>query len=482
MLFSSPIFLFCFLPIVLASYYLIRKQYRNNLLLVSSLIFFAWGGVSYTALLIISILFNYFIGLGIGNGSNEKKSRYYLIFGVVLNVLFLGVFKYADFIVSNLNIFSDSVGFKLIKQPGIILPVGISFYTFQAMSYLMDVYRKETVVQKSAFDLGLYIALFPQLIAGPIVRYHDIALQLKERIINPSKFALGVKRFIIGLGKKVLLANTMGAVADTVFATPHTEMTTMIAWLGIICYSLQIFFDFSGYSDMAIGLGKMFGFDFLENFNFPYIAVSIKDFWRRWHISLSSWFRDYLYIPLGGNRLGKLRTYINLIIVFFITGLWHGASWTFVAWGLLHGVFLMLEKLTNGRLPGVLWKPFRYVYVLFIVVMAWVLFRAETFSYAWNYYNVLFGQSSGRIDPIAYSKIINNEFYIFFVISVISATGFFRHFTGFVELKLKRDTKAGIFIAELFQTGYAVFLALILFICSVYLITNTYNPFIYYRF
>jgi len=482
MLFSSPVFLFLFLPIVLLLYFLIWRKLRNYLLLVASLVFFAWGGVSYTALLLISITFNYFFGLGIGKKPGSRTSRNYLAAGVIVNVLFLGVFKYADFVVDNLNFLSSILRFKPLGDPGLVLPVGISFYTFHSLSYLIDVYRKVAVTQKNPFNLGLYIAFFPQLIAGPILRYHDIAPQIKARTINSVSFSYGIRRFIIGLGKKVLLANNMGFVADTVFGTPVNQLNGTLAWLGIITYALQIYFDFSGYSDMAIGLGKMFGFTFMENFNYPYISRSIKEFVRRWHFSISTWFRDYLYLPLGGNRVSKYRIYFNLILVFFITGLWHGASWTFVIWGFIHGTFLIIERITENRFPGSLWRPFQHVYTVFIVLMAWVLFRADTISYAWSYYGVLFGHATANPDMMIFSKFINKEFYIFFIISILSATGLIVKAHSYLNEKIENLKSHSVLFVESYHVIQYIFLIGIFIACSVYLITSTYNPFIYYRF
>ncbi|MBS4057055.1 MAG: MBOAT family protein [Bacteroidales bacterium] len=482
MLFSSPVFLFFFLPVVLLGYYLIWTKARNYFLLLASLVFFAWGGVSYASLILISITFNFLFGKGIGLTRENGKSRIFLIVGVTVNLLFLGVFKYADFIIENLNLMSDVLNFKPIKDPGIVLPVGISFYTFQAMSYLIDVYRRETEVQHNPFNLGLYIALFPQLIAGPIVRYHDIANQINERTHDISGFSYGLRRFILGLGKKVLLANNMGAIADIAFGTSIDQLSGSLAWLGLITYALQIYLDFSGYSDMAIGLGKMFGFTFLENFNYPYISRSIKEFWRRWHISLSTWFRDYLYIPIGGSRISKWRTYLNLLLVFFVTGLWHGASWSFVLWGFVHGFFLIIERLSGERFPGVLWRPLQHTYTLFVALMAWVLFRADTISYAWDYYGVLFGSSSASPDLIVYNMILNKDFLLFFALSIMSASGLLALLGNRIDKLTLSLQENYVFVAETMRMVKGIGLLLILAVCAMYLITNTYNPFIYYRF
>ncbi|NOU47764.1 MAG: MBOAT family protein [Bacteroidales bacterium] len=482
MLFSSPIFLFLFLPIVLGVYYLIQKSFRNYFLLFSSLVFFAWGGVSYSLLMLVSITFNYLFGRGIGKGRGSKNSRVYLILGIIVNVLFLGVFKYTGFIVNNLNFLSDIFTFTPITDPGIILPIGISFYTFHSMSYLIDVYRGESEMQRNPFNLGLYIALFPQLIAGPIIRYHDIANQLEHRSSTINGFSYGLRRFILGLGKKVLLANQMGAIADSAFGTPVSELTGSLAWLGLITYALQIYLDFSGYSDMAIGLGQMFGLRFLENFNYPYISRSIKEFWRRWHISLSNWFRDYLYIPLGGSRISKWRTNLNLMIVFFVTGLWHGASWSFVAWGFIHGFCIIAERLSNNRFPQKLWQPLQHFYTIFVVLMAWVLFRADDIGYAWGYYGVLFGGSTAIPDMIIYNKVLNNDFLLFFVLSILSATGLLAYLGKYFDNYMERLYQHNQVLAETIRMTKAIGLAFILVICATFLISNTYNPFIYYRF
>jgi len=482
MLFSSPVFLFVFLPVVLCLYFLIGKKLRNYFLFLSSLVFFAWGGVSYSILLILSIFFNYLIGRGIGKNPGSRASSKYLGFGVFLNLIFLGIFKYANFVVENLNGLLEVLSYKPFGDPGIILPVGISFYTFQAMSYLIDVYRKEAEVQKNPLNLGLYIALFPQLIAGPIVRYHDIARQIQRRTVDSAGFAYGIRRFVIGLAKKVLLGNTMGSIADLAFNSPADQLSTPLAWLGLVSYALHIYFDFSGYSDMAIGLGRMFGFTFLENFNYPYISRSVKEFWRRWHISLSTWFRDYLYVPLGGNRKGSGRTYLNLIIVFFITGLWHGAAWNFVLWGFLHGFFLIAERAGDGRFPGKLWRPLQHIYTTFVVLMAWVLFRADSPGSAWNYYGALFGNGALQNNFAVYSKVLNFEFLLFFIIGLLSATGIILKVTGLLEAKISVMKERYFAVTEIYRAFQAIFLVGIFILCSVYLITNTYNPFIYYRF
>jgi alginate O-acetyltransferase complex protein AlgI len=384
--------------------------------------------------------------------------------------------------VDNLNMLSGILKFKPFHDPGIILPIGISFYTFHAMSYIIDVYRGVAKVQKNPFHLGLYITFFPQLIAGPILRYHDIAPQITGRRVTLEGFTYGIRRFIIGLGKKVLIANNMGMIADTAFGTPVEHLTGPLAWLGLLTYTLQIYFDFSGYSDMAIGLGKMFGFTFMENFNYPYISRSIKEFWRRWHISLSTWFRDYLYVPLGGNRKGKGRTYFNLIFVFFITGLWHGASWSFVAWGFMHGTFLILERFFSKSFPDKLWRPLQHIYTLFVVLMAWVLFRCDDIKYAWQYYKALFGRGALTADINAFSKAWSYEFLVYLGIGILSALGIFTWINKGIDSRINKLENNSLWLAESYRIIQVLVFAGVFILCSMNLITSTYNPFIYYRF
>src|SRR5215471_8104535 len=344
MVFSSPIFLFLFLPITLAVYFVLPKRARNTWLFAASLVFYGWGEPKFLAVMLASIICNFLLAQWIEKQGNRDRARRVLTLAVAINIGLLAFFKYTDFVVENLNTGLVDLGVRPLTVPSIALPIGISFFTFHALSYVIDVYRGDARALRNPIDMGLYISLFSQLIAGPIIRYHDIAAQLRERWVTRSMFARGVSRFITGLGKKVLIANTLAVPVDLIFTIPSDQLTGGLAWLGVICYALQIYFDFSGYSDMAIGLGLMFGFRFLEKFNYPYISQSITEFWRRWHISLSNWFRDYLYIPLGGNRRGRLRGYFNLVIVFLLCGLWHGASWPFVLWGTWHGLFLVAER------------------------------------------------------------------------------------------------------------------------------------------
>ncbi|MAE08166.1 MAG: membrane-bound O-acyltransferase family protein [Bacteroidetes bacterium] len=483
MVFSSLTFLYIFLPLVIFLNFILQKKFRNALLLVASILFYSWGGVSYTSLLIISIVFNFVIGKLISNNLGNPKSRLYLTLGVIINLGFLGVFKYGNFIVQNINVLFENTGISFsISNPGILLPIGISFYTFQALSYLIDVYRRRTPVQNKFVDLALYISLFPQLIAGPIVRYNDIAEQLSVRENNRANFVSGIERFVIGLAKKVLIANQFALLADTAFSMAPENLSTFIAWAGVVAYSFQIYFDFSGYSDMAIGLGRMFGFKFLENFNFPYIAKSIREFWRRWHISLSNWFRDYLYIPLGGNRKGNYRTYFNLLIVFFVTGIWHGASWNFVAWGMLHGLFMVIEKLGFNRLLTKLWRPFQHIYTLFIVMMAWVLFRADDFTHTWGYFEAMFSYKSTNLNIDILHTFLNNEIYLVLVIAILSSTRIWVIiYNNALAMVSKNNSYLNIangvwsFIVLIFVVG-------VMILSTNYLVVSSYNPFIYFRF
>lgn len=474
MVFSSVIFIFCFLPIVLALYAVINPKYRNLLLLIASLLFYYWGAKEFTLLLIISSLSNYLFGLSIDKSEGTRR-KVLLVIAIILNLGVLGIFKYFNFFMDNMNsVLTQILHILPVQFRPIALPVGISFFTFHELSYVIDIYRKKVVPTKSFKDLTLYIAFFPQLIAGPIVRYIDIHKQLVERIHSSEKFVKGVERFILGLSKKVLIANPVGSVVDQIFSMPPSEFSQGVAILGIVCYTLQIYFDFSGYSDMAIGLAKMFGFDFLENFNYPYIATSIKDFWRRWHISLSTWFKDYLYIPLGGNKISPKRTYINLLIVFFLTGLWHGAAWNFVFWGLLHGFFLILERGKFGVLLDKLPNVVKHVYTLSVVMLAWVFFRAENFAYAMRYIKTTlgFGSHAARVVPM--NAFVDNYLLVVILAGMICSTPIL----PYIKEKLLSFNK---FLTPIKLNAYAGLLSLFL-LDILTLSTSTYNPFIYFRF
>lgn len=482
MLFSSLLFLYLFLPITLLVYFIVKNHYKNYVLLLSSIIFFAWGGVTYSVILVISIIFNYFFGRLIQKHLPTKKARSWLIVGILFNLVLLGIFKYTNFIVENINHLFESFSLPLISETNILLPIGISFYTFHSLSYLIDIYRKKSPAQQNIFILALYICMFFQLVAGPIVRYSDVSAQLTKRKYQLENFAKGIERFLIGLAKKVLLANTFAQVADGIFSSDLNNLSALNAWLGIICYTLQIYLDFSAYSDMAIGLAKMFGFDFLENFNFPYTATSIKDFWRRWHISLSSFFRDYVYIPLGGSQVKTTRIYINLLLVFFLTGFWHGASWSFVVWGLFHGFFIVLERLGFETVLKKMWTPFSMLYTLLIVMFAWVLFRADTLEMGLNYWKALFNFKLNSSELYLFNKSTDLKFYLSLILALLGTFKVF-HFLGekikLVELNSNRISTIFLYSYHLMS---ALFYVLILYLSTLHLIAGSYNPFIYYRF
>lgn len=474
MLFSSMIFLWIFLPCILLIYFLIDMKYKNLLLLIASLIFYAWGEPKYIILMLINVGINYYFGICV----EEVKSIYIakLLVGIciIINLLILGYFKYYNFLIESVNaIINSNISSKVIA-----LPVGISFYTFQALSYVVDIYRSRRdhlgiKAQKNFLNLALYISLFPQLIAGPIVKYHDIELQLINRKSNIKTVTYGIKRFSYGLGKKVLISNILAGVADKIFIMPLSELSTGIAWLGIISYTLQIYYDFSGYSDMAIGLGKMFGFEFMENFNYPYISRSIQEFWRRWHIALSTWFKEYLYIPLGGNRKGAIRTYINLLVVFFATGLWHGASWNFIIWGLFHGIFIVIERMGLGKyLKERRYRIISHIYTLLVVIIGWVFFRAETLSYALGFIKTMFIPTIVSI-PYAIGYYMTKEILITLIVGIVLCGILQTYIIKFKEILYAQKRT---YIYELFV------LPCILFFCIMYLVSGAYNPFIYFRF
>ncbi len=483
MVFSSPIFLFLFLPVVLGVHFLLPRSLRNFWLLVMSLLFYAWGEVFFVFAMMLSIVANYALGLWIDHERGTPRAKLVLVLTVVFNLGLLATWKYANFAVDNLNVVLGSLGAGPLHVGRIPLPIGISFFTFQAMSYVLDVYRGEAERQKSILDVALYVALFPQLIAGPIVRYRDVARQIVHRIITREGFTLGVSRFLVGLGKKVLVANTLAVPADKIFALPLDQLTTGTAWLGILCYTLQIYFDFSGYSDMAIGLGHMLGFHFLENFNFPYISQSIREFWRRWHISLSTWFRDYVYIPMGGSRCSNARVGFNLVTVFFLCGLWHGASWTFVVWGLYHGAFQVIERVGLDPVLARAWRPLRHFYVLLVAVVGWVLFRAETFPQALAFLSSMAGFAPGAAAGQSVWLYLNREVALVFVVGAIGATPvvswLWEKRRALIAPEGGRAARA---LDGALAIAHVVVLAAVFAACALALSAGTYNPFIYYRF
>ncbi|MCH2216301.1 MAG: MBOAT family protein [Flavobacteriales bacterium] len=469
MVFSSVIFLFFFFPLVLGVYFLSPNiKVKNIVLLISSLFFYAWGEAELVILMILSSLFNYGIGLWV----NAKRSSILPVFiGVSVNILTLIYFKYVSLIAGSID---AVIGTQLNDGINIHLPIGISFFTFQSISYIVDVQRGTAKVQRNPLSLMLYISLFPQLIAGPIVRYTQVERALYFREHSVAEFVAGAKRFCLGLAKKVLIANVVGEIADEIFALPQDNLYFSLSWFAIMAYALHIYFDFSGYSDMAIGLGRMFGFKFPENFNYPYISRSIQEFWRRWHISLSSWFRDYLYIPLGGNRKGSSRTYFNLFVVFFITGMWHGGTWNFVLWGLLHGLFLIIERL--GFVKFLKRVPvLGHVYCLLVVLFAWVLFRIPDLRDAIVFYKSMF-KSSAEVAGNSLSDLLDGEYlFIFFLGVCLSAP--IRPLI--LKLKSRIDNK---WMLETWSFSTSLFYLALLALSAMAISSSTYNPFIYFRF
>ena len=477
MVFASPIFLFLFLPLTLAAYALAPRRAKNAVLLVASLAFYVWGEGPYVVLVIGSVLANWGFGLAIDGAANAGARRRWLGVAVTANLATLAVFKYANFAFANVNAIAPVLGIAPVAVGAIALPLGISFFTFHAISYVVDVYKNKARAERRLPDFALYILLFPQLIAGPIIRWRDIAAQLGMHEQRTADVAYGVRRFVLGLGKKVLIANTLGRVADQMFTLPASELTTPLAWLGLVSYTLQIYFDFSGYSDMAIGLMRMFGFRILENFNYPYIAQSIREFWRRWHISLSNWFRDYLYIPLGGNQRGTARAYANLVIVFLLCGLWHGASWPFVIWGAWHGLFLVAERAGLDRVLeriGVL----RHAYALAAVMGGWVLFRCDTFTHAVRYYAALAGQGAGDPARHGIAEYLDPLVATTLIIGVVGATPLARRIGEWRDVRAAAGSLAGTIVLAT-DTAW---LALVGLAACAWLAAGTYNSFIYFRF
>ncbi len=463
MLFSTGIFIFLFLPLVILGYYVLPgRRLKNLFLLLASLAFYAYGEPSFVFVMILSIVVNYFVGLLINlfNKKNKKLSKAFLILGLLFNLSLIFIYKYLMFFLKSINdIFKAH-----INVPSILLPIGISFFTFQILSYIIDVYREKVDVQKNIFNLGLYISLFPQLIAGPIVRYTTIQDQIMNRKEDIVLFGEGVKRFIYGLAKKVIISNTMAIIVDHAFNSNVSSLSLGLTWLAAIAYALQIYYDFSGYSDMAIGLGKMFGFNFLENFNYPYISKSVSDFWRRWHISLGSWFRDYVYFPMGGSRVSKKRLVFNLFVVWALTGIWHGANYTFIIWGLMYFAILTIEKLTGfeKKTEGK-FNILKTIYTLLFVLIGWVIFRADSIGYAMQYIARMF----------TFTNLVNREFFyyliengVIFVLAIVLSTPIYK----------KAIEKLNSCILE------DVILIILLIISVSYIVKGVYNPFIYFNF
>lgn len=472
MVFSSLFFLFRFLPVFMILYFIVPKKFRNALIFFSSLIFYAWGEPIYVVIMIFSTVVDYTHGMLVHRfkkAGNFRTAKMVVASSMIINLSILAFFKYSDFIIGNINgIFGADI--PLLNLP---LPIGISFYTFQTMSYTVDVYRGDANMQPNIISFGSYVALFPQLIAGPIVQYKTIAEQLNHRNENFDDFSAGVTRFITGLGKKVLLANSAGIIWDTVVASDISTLPVLTAWIGILAYTFQIYFDFSGYSDMAIGLGKMLGFHFLENFNYPYMSKSITEFWRRWHISLGSWFRDYLYIPLGGNRCGFLKQIRNIAIVWLATGIWHGASWNFVIWGVYFGILLVIEKLFLlkylKKAPAIV----GHVYTLFLVIISWVIFAIVDMPTVFAYIGAMFGAGGALYDTNSIYLLLTNGLLL--VILALASTDIPKRVA---EKALSTDFGKGVGGLTVKNVAFVA----ILLICTAYLVDASYNPFLYFRF
>ena len=480
MLFNSVIFLFLFLPGTWALYYLPWRRARNAVLLLASLLFYLWGGRDQVWVLLLSIGMNYLLGLSFGVPGRAGKPL--LVLGIALNLSLLAFYKYAGFLVANLNLSLAWFGLAPLATSNVVAPLGISFFTFHALSYLMDLYHTRAEPQRNPVNFTLYLAVFPKILAGPILKYQDAEHQLADRTVTSHSFLVGVRRFIIGLGKKTLIANPLAAVADKIFAVPGSELSPEVAWLGIICFTLQIYFDFSGYTDMAIGLGKTFGFEFPENFNYPYLSQSVQEFWRRWHISLSTWFRDYLYIPLGGNRCSPARHYRNLIVVFVLCGFWHGASWNFILWGLWYGLFLVLERLEFGRALKRTWRPVRHAYALAVVVAGWVLFRADDLSHALHYFASLLGLNAPTTGQYYLDLYVDYEVLLTLVIGVIGATPVAAMLKNLAPDSLAGTTGWSRAAAWSFSLAHVLFLASLFLLSCMAVAGGTYNPFIYFKF
>ena len=472
MVFSSLEFLFAYLPITLIAYFAIPHKFlkvRNLILLIVSLAFYGWGEPVYVFIMMFSIVQEYFCGYGVSKyiEKDKKIAKRFVILSVVINMLLLGFFKYYDFFITNLRLIPALSGLKTL---GLTLPIGISFYTFQTMSYTLDIYMGNATVQKNITSFGAYVTLFPQLIAGPIVRYQDVDEMLRHRDENFAMFASGVRTFLAGMGKKIFFANMAGALWESYRVIPGDERTVIGCWIGIICYTFQIYFDFSGYSDMAIGLGKMFGFTFLENFNYPYIAKNVTDFWRRWHMSLSTWFREYVYFPLGGSRCSPMRNYFNLFIVWFLTGFWHGASWNYILWGLFYVFVLIIEKAFLlkflRKLPGFL----QHIYSLFVIILGWVLFVFEDMAAGAVYLGNMFGVN---VSAVAHTGDLYDllRHLPFFIILCVASTPYPKKiFYKFYEKSA---------VARIATVAGGV---CIMMMCLAYLVDSTFNPFLYFRF
>jgi alginate O-acetyltransferase complex protein AlgI len=470
MLFNSVTFLFIFLPVTLALYYIVSVKYRNMIMLAASLVFYAWGEPIYIILLLLSILFNYICGLDIGlKQSSPKKAKRSLVFAITVNILVLAFFKYYGFLLDSLNaVLPIELPYRELP-----LPIGISFYTFQMMSYIIDVYKKRVRPQENLFQFSLYVSMFPLITAGPIVRYADVERQLRTRVMSMRKFGQGTELFIIGLAKKTILADSAGQVFDQITSLQMGSYSVLTAWVGCICFAFQIYFDFSGYSDMAIGLAKMFGFELRKNFDYPYIAFSVTEFWKRWHISLSTWFKEYVYIPLGGSRCAWSRQLMNLLLVWILTGIWHGAAWKFLFWGFYYGVLLLFEKFIWGKSLARLSSLVRHIYTMVCILIGWVFFFSPDLSYAWNYLGVMFGPGASTfIDKQGLYYILTHWLLYFFAALGATPSGYslIRRIIGSFDNNRAKKTIAGLLYIGMFIISIA------------YMVTGGYRPFLYFRF
>ena len=469
MVFSSLLFIFYFLPIVLVLYFAVKRKYRNFILLLASLVFYSWGEPRYVWIMLFSTVLDYTCGLEIDRAQkNEdgRKAKLFLLLSIVANLSLLIFFKYSNFIILNLNSLMN-LNLQVLQ---ITLPIGISFYTFQTMSYSIDVYRQETSAQRNIFNFATYVTLFPQLIAGPIVRYQTVAHEIDSRTESVDMVSDGMQRFVVGLGKKVLLANNIGRVWHNI-SSGLVEMSVATAWLGIIAFAFQIYFDFSGYSDMAIGLGKIFGFNFLENFNYPYMSKSITEFWRRWHISLGTWFKEYVYIPLGGNRGSSLFQLRNILIVWLLTGIWHGASWNFLFWGLFFAILLIIEKLFLLSWLQKVSPLISHTYTLLLVLISWVIFSFDSFSMGLDYLQMMFGVGSINLLNPDFLYLFQSNFLLIIILIVAST-----HYpVRFYKNSKIKNTAVRMFVEN-------AFLCTIFILCVSYLVNSTFNPFLYFKF
>ncbi len=467
MVFSSLTFLYLFLPVVMLIYYALPKKFKNFFILLSGILFYSWGEPFYVIIMLLSTMIDYCAGLFIHKFEGKRNlQRIFLIISVVMNLSLLGVFKYSGFIVTNINALLGTA----IPNPNLPLPIGISFFTFQSMSYTIDLYMGKIKVQKNPISFAAFVTLFPQIVAGPIVRYEDVAAELDDRVINLDCLYEGIVKFVTGLGKKVIIANNIGLLWTSVKAMDTGSMSVLTAWLGILAFTFQIYFDFSGYSDMAIGLGKMMGFNFPQNFNYPYMSKSISEFWRRWHITLGSWFKSYVYFPLGGNRKGTGRTVFNLAVVWLLTGIWHGASWNFILWGVLYGVMIILEKLFLRKVLERIPSFFSWLYTMLLVILGWVLFDTADIATAGNYIVTMFGGSGILIDNQATYLLLNYGFML--ALCIFASTNLWARLMDYVKEKAPYIVNYGMPICK----------TAVLLLSTAYLVDASYNPFLYFNF